>query len=108
MSDNQTIIIPKTQLERMASIQEVEQKVYGLKLDNDISGKILLKILDIYVLTGKTFLNKRIKINIRGDMAREFIVNLYNDKTKLDWVKISPIQNTDPNVNNKQSMTLKY
>ncbi len=101
----------KTQLERMQSVQEVEQKVYALKLDKELAGQILLRTLELYVVNGQTFINKRIKLQVRGDIPREFIVNLFNDKTKRDWVRISAIQNTQnigTNVDGTQSMTLKY
>ena len=85
----------KTQMERMMSTKEVEEKIYALKLNYEVAGKVLLRMLENYILKGETYIDKKLKLNVRGDIPRQFVINLYNDTSRNDCVKIEALVNKE-------------
>ncbi len=83
---------PKTQMERMGVVQEISCKINEHRLENEIASKILDKVLENYVLQGTKYINKEIKLSLRGDIERKFVINLFNDKYITDTVLIKAIQ----------------
>ena len=89
---------PKTKMERMKIYADVESKIFQHRLEGEIGGKILLRMLNNYLLKGTTYIDKYIKLDLRGDHPRMIHVNLYNDKDKVDNVVIQSA-NTNSNQN---------
>lgn len=78
----------KTQMERMKIIQEIENKLYDNRLENELATKILNTMLNDYLINGTRYINKELSLDLRSDMPRKYIVNLYNDRRLMDQVYI--------------------
>jgi len=86
---------PKTKAERLRIINEVKVKCLENELTDDPATKILFSMLENYYSKGVTYLNKELKIvgkgkSMRGSVPSKFVVNLYNDRHKVDVVLIRP------------------
>ena len=79
---------PKTQLQRMIIVQEIESKLIDERIESELGSLVLMRILNKYLMTGQRFINKEVKLLIKGDQPRKFIINLYNDAHKRDQVLI--------------------
>ena len=84
----------KTKMERMKTYADVESKIFLHRIQDEIGGQILLRMLNNYLLKGTTYIDKYIKLYLRGDRPRVIHVNLYNDKNKVDTVVISAQETT--------------
>ena len=78
----------RTRAERLATLNEVKLVCMEHELSDDIGTRVLYSILDKYVDNGETYVNKEIRLVKRYDRPRYYLVNLYNDKTKVDTVVI--------------------
>ena len=78
----------KTQMERMKIIQEVENKLHDNRLENELATRILNTMMNDYLINGTRYINKELSLDLRSDMPRKYIVNLYNDRRLMDQVYI--------------------
>ena len=82
------VLTPKTKEERMKTYLEVETNIDKHNLEGELASKILMTMLDNYLTKGTTYINKELRLNLRGDIPRKYIVNLFNNKNKRDTVVI--------------------
>lgn len=78
---------PKTRSERLQVVNETKIKLMEHGLETDPASKVLWMILDRYVETG-TPVNTVLHFKGRQVMGRHYVVNLYNNRRKLDVVLI--------------------
>lgn len=78
----------KTKQERQQTVSEVKFNIINKDLENEIASKVLFRMLDIYVETGQPVIEKELSLHLPGDAPRKFVVNLYNQKNRMDTVVI--------------------
>jgi hypothetical protein len=83
----------KTKMERMKIYAEVEEKIYEHRLESELASKILMSMMDNYLLKGTTYINKELTLDLRADIPRKYVVNLFNDKDLTDSVVIRSQKN---------------
>jgi len=83
----------KTALQRMEIMQEVENKLVDNQIEHETGSLVVRRILNIYVATGKTFINKEVKLLCRADIPRKFVINLFNDVQMRDQIVIKAEKN---------------
>jgi len=79
---------PKTRSERLQVVNETKMQCIAHNLESELGTRILFRALDKYHQDGTTYINKQIRLTLRGDMGRYYLVNLYNQKYKRDVVLI--------------------
>ena len=78
----------RTKTDRFQISNEIEEKMIKLKLSNELPCKILMTMLNNYVNTGETYINKKLTLKLRNDIDRVIVVNLFNDINIPDTVVI--------------------
>ena len=78
----------KDRSERLSVSLETKMKCMEHNLTDNLATKILFSMLDTYVNEGTTYINKKLSLNLKGDINREYLINLYNDRSKRDVVLI--------------------
>lgn len=78
----------KTASERLITVNKTKIKCIEHDLTDDIATKILFTMLDNYHRDGTVYLNKELKLNKRYDRPRKYVINLWNDRNKIDTVMI--------------------
>ena len=84
----------KTLGERRQVLTQIETSCTSRKLMGDLGTKIMLLIVQDYVATGTTYLNKEVRIvgnstpELRASVPCKYVLNLYNDPEKPDTVVI--------------------
>lgn len=77
---------PKTKSERLQVVNEIKMNCIENKLGNQVALKVLYMMLDNYYQHGTTYINKKLTLQNNEQMI---VVNLYNDKGKIDKVIIT-------------------
>lgn len=83
----------KNALQRMAIVQEIENKLIAERIETELGSRVLLRILDDYVTNGTRYIGKEVKLLLKAGEPRKFIINLYNDRRLRDQVLIRLINN---------------
>ena len=82
---------PKTKLERLMIVQETENKLIEHRIEHEVSSKVLIAILNDYLINGTVYINKELSLSLRADIKRKYVINLYNDNNYTDQVLIRAV-----------------
>ena len=77
---------PKTKSERLQVVNEIKMNCIENRFGNQVALKVLYMMLDNYYQEGTTYINKKLTLQNNEQMI---VVNLYNDKGKIDKVIIT-------------------
>jgi hypothetical protein len=79
---------PKTKSERLQIVNEIKMNCIENRLGNQVALKVLYMMLHNYYQEGTTYINKKLTLQNNEQMI---VVNLYNDKGKIDKVIITRV-----------------
>ena len=79
---------PKTKSERLQVVNEIKMNCIENRLGNQVALKVLYMMLYNYYQEGTTYINKKLTLQNNEQMI---VVNLYNDKGKIDKVIITRV-----------------
>lgn len=79
----------RTKSDRLCVVNEVKMKCIEHELMDEIGTKVLFRILDEYVEKGTPCCGKELGILKRSQRPRKYVINLFNDQSKIDKVVIS-------------------
>ena len=77
--------------DRLSIVNEIKMKCIELDLTQDLATKILFTMLDKYHEEGTTY-HKELKLVLRYETPRKYVVNLHNDPKIKDTVLIRALE----------------
>ena len=80
---------PKTKSERLQVVNEIKMNCIEQNYGNHVALNVLYAMLENYYQCGTTYINKKLTLNLRDNIPRIIVVNLYNDIGKTDKVIIT-------------------
>lgn len=89
---------PKTKSQRLKTVNEVKMKCIDHDLEDELATKILFTMLDNYYNRGTTYIDKKLQLNLKFDINRYYLVNLFNNQQMRDEVVIRADEDSESSV----------